>query len=297
MELGNDGRPSGHDHIVSGGYGVGAVHHDVHVAPVGNHHAPEAEFIAQDFRAQIRASAGESAVDLVEGSHNISDRRMPQHNLKGLQIQLPGGALCRDGVRGVVGFADAPPAVGLLLIQCEMLGAAGNGGGFRGPLADVRAADAGHIGILREILEVPPSDGIPVEIQSWGQPAVYLLFLSFLSAGAAEGVAEIPVKTAGDGHAGRPGNLSAAGGTVLVEGGWDAVLRDCRGNVAGVSGRMGIYGNVSALRILNRAGILAAEEARHGKPGAVSHRQSHQLLIGKVAEEFFHGKRPGGHVL
>ena len=67
---------------ISGGNGVGAVHHDVHVAPVGNHHTAETEFIAQDFRAQLRASTGKGAVDLVEGGHDISDRSFSQHDLE-----------------------------------------------------------------------------------------------------------------------------------------------------------------------------------------------------------------------
>ena len=51
QNLVNHGRAAGHDHIVASGDGVRAVHHDVHIAPVGDNSSVKAPLLPKDMGA------------------------------------------------------------------------------------------------------------------------------------------------------------------------------------------------------------------------------------------------------
>ena len=143
--LGAQATGAGHLQVQPGGQ---RGHRVVHGAPVGDHRAGEAPFLAQDLSQQPPVVGRIHAVDLVVRAHHGGRLGLGDDALEGGQVNLAQRALVSVG-------ADQHP-VGFLVVGREVLD--------RRPDAlallalDVRGAEqAGQQRILGVVLEVPPA--------------------------------------------------------------------------------------------------------------------------------------------
>ena len=136
--------------------GVAAVN-----APVGRDGAPEAPFVAEQLGEQLIAYRGVGAVDEIVGGHNCPRIGLSDAYLEAAQINLPERTLGDSGIAfKAVRF---PVVAGEVLDRCGYLlrlDAAHVGG----------AALSGEQGILGEIFEVSPAQGIAVNVHGRCEP-------------------------------------------------------------------------------------------------------------------------------
>ena len=94
-------------------------------APVGDHRAVKAPLLPENVRQELPVLSAVDAVDLVVGAHHGGRAALPDHDLKGGEIELPQGPLIQHAVGG--------EALVLLAVAGEMLHAGPRPGGLEPP--------------------------------------------------------------------------------------------------------------------------------------------------------------------
>ena len=134
--------------------------------PVGHDDAPIAEFIAQDPPDQALMLGGMAAVEEIIRGHQGMGLRLPDADLKALEIDLAHGALADDAVVVIT--------VVFLVVRGIML----DGGSLPGmgldPQGDRRGKGAAQERVLREVFKVPAAADAPVDVQRGREPEVHV---------------------------------------------------------------------------------------------------------------------------
>ena len=142
-------------------------------------------------------------VQLRVGAHDRRRLSLLDGDLKGRQIKLPQGALVQHTVGGEAAF--------FLRIYGEVLETGADALRFCAP-DKTRRQLACQIGVLAEILEIPPAERVALEIGTGAEDKADPLLSGFLADGRTDGRQQLRVPASGGGHLG--GKASGLSGFV-----------------------------------------------------------------------------------
>ena len=109
------------DNIISGRNCIRAIHHNIHIPPVSHQKSFISPFFPQNPVAQVAVSTCKYPVNFIKRSHNAAYICFFYQHFKWFQIQFPGCPFRNNRIYCVILFLCVSPAVGFLLINCEML--------------------------------------------------------------------------------------------------------------------------------------------------------------------------------
>ena len=161
--------------------------------PVGDHRAVKAPLLPENVRQELPVLGAVDAVDLVVGAHHGGRAALPDHDLKGGEIELPQGPLIQHAVGG--------EALVLLAVAGEVFHAGPRPGGLEPP-------DPGgpqlprQKRVLGEVLKIAAAQGAALEVHPRPQHQVNALSHGLLADGPANVGEQRLVPGAGRGHGG-----------------------------------------------------------------------------------------------
>ena len=182
--------------------GVGA-------APIGDDHAVEAPFVAQDLLQQMLVFVGVDAVDLVVGGHDAHRLGLAHGDFKTGQIQFAHGTFVHHGVAGL--------AAQLLTVDREMLRACGDAVALDAA-NEAGGHTAGDDRIFRIVLEVASAQRVAFDVHARAKQHVHVEIVSFLAERLAHLFGERRIPGVGHGAGGREagGRLGCADAEVVA---------------------------------------------------------------------------------
>ena len=182
--------------------GVGA-------APIGDDHAVEAPFVAQDLLQQMLVFVGVDAVDLVVGGHDGHRMSFAHGDFETGQIQFAHGTFVHHGVAGL--------AAQLLAVDCEMLRACGDAVALNAA-NQARCHTSGDNRIFGVVLEVTSAQRVALDVQARAKQHVHVKVVSFLAERFAHLFGERRIPGIGHGAGGREagGRLGCADAEVVA---------------------------------------------------------------------------------